>query len=87
MFVSGVMFSIVIIQIAFSASRASPAVGVAPLADEKQITKSVVIADVGRAAHLCTGDIWVVYNDQSQILVQSSTTTVVYVSPDGRREK
>jgi len=47
----------------------------------------VDVPGVGRASHLRTGDIWVIYNDSSQILVQSSTTSVVYVSQDGKQEK
>ena len=47
----------------------------------------VEVPGVGRASHLRTGDIWVIYNDNSQILVQSATTSVVYVSRDGFQEK
>uniref|UniRef100_H2Z6T1 Serine/threonine-protein kinase PLK4 n=1 Tax=Ciona savignyi TaxID=51511 RepID=H2Z6T1_CIOSA len=59
----------------------------APLADIDQISKSLDVPGVGRASHLCTGDIWVVYQDGSQILMQSATTTVVYANSSGRKEK
>ncbi|CAK8697491.1 unnamed protein product [Clavelina lepadiformis] len=58
-----------------------------PLADQQKIAKAVEVPGIGRASHLTTGDIWVVYNDKSQILVQSSTTSVVYADPDGVQEK
>ena len=58
-----------------------------PLADQREVAKMVDVPGVGRASHLRTGDIWVIYNDSSQILVQSSTTSVVYVSQDGKQEK
>nr|XP_018670432.1 serine/threonine-protein kinase PLK4-like isoform X1 [Ciona intestinalis] len=58
-----------------------------PLADSNQVSKTLEVPGVGRASHLCTGDIWVMYNDRSQILMQSATTTVLYSHPSGRRER
>lgn len=58
-----------------------------PLADQREVAKVVDVPGVGRASHLRTGDIWVIYQDNSQILVQSSTTSVIYAGQDGVQEK
>uniref|UniRef100_F6XLX0 Serine/threonine-protein kinase PLK4 n=1 Tax=Ciona intestinalis TaxID=7719 RepID=F6XLX0_CIOIN len=72
---------------AMSRKRSVPKHVFTPLADSNQVSKTLEVPGVGRASHLCTGDIWVMYNDRSQILMQSATTTVLYSHPSGRRER
>ncbi|XP_039263219.2 serine/threonine-protein kinase PLK4-like isoform X2 [Styela clava] len=58
-----------------------------PLANENDVVKSVNIPNIGFASHLRSGDIWVQYHDQSQIMVQSSANKVLYSHPNGKVER
>lgn len=47
------------------------------------VTKSVFVQGVGWASQLSTGEVWVQYNDGSQMIVQSSVTSIKYTDSRG----
>ncbi|XP_055503575.1 serine/threonine-protein kinase PLK4 [Leucoraja erinacea] len=49
-----------------------------------QVLKSVFVPNVGWASQLNSGEVWVQFNDGSQLLVQAGVTAVVYTSPQGQ---
>ncbi|XP_069781346.1 serine/threonine-protein kinase PLK4 [Narcine bancroftii] len=49
-----------------------------------QVLKSVFVPNVGWASQLNSGEVWVQFNDGSQLLVQAGVTSVVYTSPQGQ---
>ncbi|XP_019634524.1 PREDICTED: serine/threonine-protein kinase PLK4-like [Branchiostoma belcheri] len=49
-----------------------------------QVVKSTFVQDVGRASQLTSGDIWVQYQDGTQLVVMATSTTVKYVDSSGK---
>ncbi|XP_067880404.1 serine/threonine-protein kinase PLK4 [Heterodontus francisci] len=49
-----------------------------------QVLKSVFVPNVGWASQLINGEVWVQFNDGSQLLVQAGVASVVYTSPLGQ---
>ncbi|XP_048387597.1 serine/threonine-protein kinase PLK4 isoform X2 [Stegostoma tigrinum] len=49
-----------------------------------QVLKSVFVPNVGWASQLISGEVWVQFNDGSQLLVQAGVASVVYTSPQGQ---
>ncbi|KAJ7392970.1 Serine/threonine-protein kinase plk4 [Desmophyllum pertusum] len=48
-----------------------------------QVIKSVFVQGVGWASQLSTGEVWVQYNDGSQMVIQSSVTSIKYTDSQG----
>ncbi|XP_071951441.1 serine/threonine-protein kinase PLK4-like [Antedon mediterranea] len=51
---------------------------------QNNVSKSVFVPNVGWASQMSSGEIWVQYNDGSQIIVKSATTTVKYIDVNGK---
>ncbi|XP_067849634.1 serine/threonine-protein kinase PLK4 [Heptranchias perlo] len=49
-----------------------------------QVLKSIFVPNVGWASQLISGEVWVQFNDGSQLLVQAGVASVVYTSPQGQ---
>uniref|UniRef100_UPI00398F5A9F serine/threonine-protein kinase PLK4 isoform X2 n=1 Tax=Pristiophorus japonicus TaxID=55135 RepID=UPI00398F5A9F len=49
-----------------------------------QVLKSVFVPNVGWASQLISGEVWVQFNDGSQLLVQAGVASVVYTAPQGQ---
>ncbi|XP_007908878.1 serine/threonine-protein kinase PLK4 isoform X2 [Callorhinchus milii] len=49
-----------------------------------QVLKSVFVPNVGWASQLTNGEVWVQFNDGSQLFVQSGVTSIIYTSPQGQ---
>ncbi|XP_051891784.1 serine/threonine-protein kinase PLK4 [Pristis pectinata] len=49
-----------------------------------QVLKSVFVPNVGWASQLNSGEVWVQFNDGSQLLVQAGVASIVYTSPQGQ---
>ncbi|GCC33026.1 hypothetical protein chiPu_0011492, partial [Chiloscyllium punctatum] len=49
-----------------------------------QVLKSVFVPNVGWASQLISGEVWVQFNDGSQLLVQAGVASVIYTSPQGQ---
>ncbi|KAM7439975.1 Serine/threonine-protein kinase plk4 [Porites harrisoni] len=47
------------------------------------VVKSVFVQGVGWASQLSTGEVWIQYNDGSQMVVQSSVTSIKYTDSGG----
>ncbi|XP_066286299.1 serine/threonine-protein kinase PLK4-like [Branchiostoma lanceolatum] len=56
----------------------------AGLPSASQVVKSTIVQDVGRASQLTSGDIWVQYQDGTQLVVMATSTTVKYVDSSGK---
>lgn len=48
-----------------------------------QVIKSVFVQGVGWASQLSSGEVWVQYNDGSQMIIQSSVTSIKYTDSNG----
>lgn len=55
--------------------------------DRCDVIKSVTLPNIGVAAHLRSGDIWIRYQDQTQLLVQSTTNKLLYTHSNGQCER
>ncbi|XP_078395684.1 serine/threonine-protein kinase PLK4 isoform X2 [Cetorhinus maximus] len=64
------------------AASSSPSTVVSP--SPGQVLKSVFVPNVGWASQLISGEVWVQFNDGSQLLVQAGVASVVYTSPQGQ---
>ncbi|XP_033097627.1 serine/threonine-protein kinase PLK4-like [Anneissia japonica] len=51
------------------------------------IIKSIFVPNVGWASQMASGEVWVQYNDGSQIIVKSATTTVKYIDMKGKMSR
>ncbi|KAM9786807.1 serine/threonine-protein kinase PLK4 [Syngnathus typhle] len=49
-----------------------------------KVVKSIFVPNVGWASQLTSGEVWVQFNDGSQLLVQDGDSSIKYTSPDGR---
>ncbi|XP_072110839.1 serine/threonine-protein kinase PLK4 [Mobula birostris] len=63
-----------------TAPSSQPAISPSP----GQVLKSVFVPNVGWASQLNNGEVWVQFNDGSQLLVQAGVATVIYTSPQGQ---
>ncbi|XP_035274248.1 serine/threonine-protein kinase PLK4 isoform X2 [Anguilla anguilla] len=49
-----------------------------------KVLKSVFVPNIGWASQLTSGEVWVQFNDGSQLVVQAGVSSIIYTSPDGR---
>ncbi|XP_041827513.1 serine/threonine-protein kinase PLK4 isoform X2 [Melanotaenia boesemani] len=49
-----------------------------------KVVKSIFVPNVGWASQLTNGEVWVQFNDGSQLVVQAGVSCITYTSPDGR---
>lgn len=57
--------------------------GVSRQDSTSQVIKSVFVQGVGWASQLFSGEVWVQYNDGSQMIIQSSVTSIKYTDSSG----
>jgi len=53
------------------------------LSPSSQVVKSVFVQGIGWASQLSSGEVWIQYNDGSQMVVQSSVTSIKYTDSSG----
>lgn len=49
-----------------------------------KVVKSIFVPNVGWASQLTNGEVWVQFNDGSQLVVQAGVSCITYTSPEGR---
>lgn len=49
-----------------------------------KVIKSIFVPNVGWASQLTSGEVWVQFNDGSQLVVQAGVSSITYTSPEGR---
>lgn len=49
-----------------------------------KVVKSIFVPNVGWASQLTSGEVWVQFNDGSQLVVQAGVSCITYTSPEGR---
>ncbi|KAJ7990748.1 hypothetical protein DPEC_G00290130 [Dallia pectoralis] len=49
-----------------------------------KVLKSVFVPNIGWASQLTSGEVWVQFNDGSQLVVQAGVSCITYTSPEGR---
>uniref|UniRef100_A0A8C7CIE5 Serine/threonine-protein kinase PLK4 n=1 Tax=Oncorhynchus kisutch TaxID=8019 RepID=A0A8C7CIE5_ONCKI len=54
------------------------------LTDTGKVLKSVFVPNIGWASQLTSGEVWVQFNDGSQLVVQAGVSCIAYTSPEGR---
>ncbi|XP_036373334.1 serine/threonine-protein kinase PLK4 [Megalops cyprinoides] len=70
-------------------TSASLVKGLSPVSSRKDITgtgkvlKSVFVPNIGWASQLTSGEVWVQFNDGSQLTVQAGVASITYTSPEG----
>ncbi|TNN84182.1 Serine/threonine-protein kinase PLK4 [Liparis tanakae] len=52
--------------------------------DTGKVVKSIFVPNVGWASQLTSGEVWVQFNDGSQLVVQAGVSCISYTSPEGR---
>ncbi|XP_042356593.1 serine/threonine-protein kinase PLK4 isoform X2 [Plectropomus leopardus] len=52
--------------------------------DTGKVVKSIFVPNVGWASQLTSGEVWVQFNDGSQLVVQAGVSCITYTSPEGR---
>uniref|UniRef100_A0A3Q3WSZ3 Serine/threonine-protein kinase PLK4 n=1 Tax=Mola mola TaxID=94237 RepID=A0A3Q3WSZ3_MOLML len=52
-----------------------------------KVIKSIFVPSVGWASQLTSGEVWVQFNDGSQLVVQAGVSCITYTSPDGKITK
>ncbi|KAG7459035.1 hypothetical protein MATL_G00226910 [Megalops atlanticus] len=70
-------------------TSASLVKGLSPVSSRKDTTgtgkvlKSVFVPNIGWASQLTSGEVWVQFNDGSQLTVQAGVASITYTSPEG----
>ncbi|XP_069571060.1 serine/threonine-protein kinase PLK4 isoform X1 [Brachyistius frenatus] len=54
------------------------------LQSKGKVVKSIFVPNVGWASQLTSGEVWVQFNDGSQLVVQAGVSCISYTSPEGR---
>ncbi|KAI1887396.1 hypothetical protein AGOR_G00189870 [Albula goreensis] len=54
------------------------------VANTGKVLKSVFVPNIGWASQLTSGEVWVQFNDGSQLVVQAGVSSIIYTSPEGR---
>ncbi|XP_041942363.1 LOW QUALITY PROTEIN: serine/threonine-protein kinase PLK4 [Alosa sapidissima] len=49
-----------------------------------KVLKSVFVPNIGWASQLTSGEVWVQFNDGSQLVVQAGVSCITFTSPEGR---
>ncbi|MEQ2193975.1 Serine/threonine-protein kinase plk4 [Xenoophorus captivus] len=49
-----------------------------------KVVKSIFVPNVGWASQLSSGEVWVQFNDGSQLVVQAGVSCITYTSAEGR---
>ncbi|KAJ8388285.1 hypothetical protein AAFF_G00135460 [Aldrovandia affinis] len=49
-----------------------------------KVLKSVFVPNIGWASQLTSGEVWVQFNDGSQLVVQAGVSSIIYTSPESR---
>ncbi|KAL4613229.1 serine/threonine-protein kinase PLK4 [Arapaima gigas] len=52
-----------------------------------KVLKSVFVPKIGWASQLTNGEVWVQFNDGSQLVVQAGGTSIHYISPEGHTSR
>ncbi|KAF3701219.1 Serine/threonine-protein kinase PLK4 [Channa argus] len=52
-----------------------------------KVVKSIFVPNVGWASQLTSGEVWVQFNDGSQLVVQAGVSCITYTSPEGKITK
>uniref|UniRef100_A0A8C9Z1D9 Serine/threonine-protein kinase PLK4 n=1 Tax=Sander lucioperca TaxID=283035 RepID=A0A8C9Z1D9_SANLU len=55
-----------------------------PVQNTGKVVKSIFVPNVGWASQLTSGEVWVQFNDGSQLVVQAGVSCITYTSPEGR---
>uniref|UniRef100_A0A672IKJ8 Serine/threonine-protein kinase PLK4 n=1 Tax=Salarias fasciatus TaxID=181472 RepID=A0A672IKJ8_SALFA len=55
-----------------------------PAPSAGKVVKSIFVPNVGWASQLTSGEVWVQFNDGSQLVVQAGVSCITYTSPEGR---
>uniref|UniRef100_A0A3B4A7Z4 Serine/threonine-protein kinase PLK4 n=1 Tax=Periophthalmus magnuspinnatus TaxID=409849 RepID=A0A3B4A7Z4_9GOBI len=58
-----------------------------PQQNTGKVVKSIFVPNVGWASQLTSGEVWVQFNDGSQLVVQAGVSCISYTSPEGRVTK
>uniref|UniRef100_A0AAV2JGK7 Serine/threonine-protein kinase PLK4 n=1 Tax=Knipowitschia caucasica TaxID=637954 RepID=A0AAV2JGK7_KNICA len=58
-----------------------------PRQNAGKVLKSIFVPNVGWASQLTSGEVWVQFNDGSQLVVQAGVSCISYTSPEGRVTK
>uniref|UniRef100_A0A3Q2YSF5 Serine/threonine-protein kinase PLK4 n=1 Tax=Hippocampus comes TaxID=109280 RepID=A0A3Q2YSF5_HIPCM len=53
------------------------------LQNTSKVVKSIFVPNVGWASQLTSGEVWVQFNDGSQLVVQAGVSWLLYTSPEG----
>ncbi|XP_060735867.1 serine/threonine-protein kinase PLK4 [Tachysurus vachellii] len=48
-----------------------------------KVLKSIFVPDIGWASQLTSGEVWVQFNDGSQLMVQAGVSCITFTSPEG----
>ncbi|KAL6477855.1 hypothetical protein MHYP_G00136900 [Metynnis hypsauchen] len=48
-----------------------------------KVLKSIFVPNIGWASQLTSGEVWVQFNDGSQLVVQAGVSCIIFTSPDG----
>ncbi|MBN3305585.1 PLK4 kinase, partial [Amia calva] len=48
-----------------------------------KVVKSVFVPNIGWASQLTSGEVWVQFNDGSQLMVRTGASSIIYTSPQG----
>ncbi|KAM3871376.1 serine/threonine-protein kinase PLK4 [Diretmus argenteus] len=49
-----------------------------------KVVKSIFVPNIGWASQLTSGEVWVQFNDGSQLVVQAGVSCITYTSPEGQ---
>lgn len=58
-----------------------------PQQNTGKVVKSIFVPNVGWASQLTSGEVWVQFNDGSQLVVQAGVSCITYTSPEGKVTK
>lgn len=58
-----------------------------PKQNSGKVVKSIFVPNVGWASQLTSGEVWVQFNDGSQLVVQAGVSCITYTSPEGKVTK
>ncbi|KAJ8336216.1 hypothetical protein SKAU_G00395590 [Synaphobranchus kaupii] len=64
--------------------NASPSAKQGHVASTGKVLKSVFVPNIGWASQLTSGEVWVQFNDGSQLVVQAGVSSIIYTSPEGQ---
>ncbi|XP_030642953.1 serine/threonine-protein kinase PLK4 [Chanos chanos] len=66
------------------AKGCSPPLNKDSAANMGKVLKSIFVPNIGWASQLTSGEVWVQFNDGSQLVVQAGVSCITFTSPEGR---